>query len=70
MAACNLASYFLIGKQNTESMALISMLLISTMGAYVIVNIEKMMHNSFLKECLEGNVKKQNLDRFILALIS
>ena len=46
------------------------MLLISTMGAYVIVNIEKMMHNSFLKECLEGNVKKQNLDRFILALIS
>ena len=28
------------------------------------------MHKQFLEECLEGKIKKQNIDRFILALIN
>ena len=28
------------------------------------------MHRQFMEECLEGRIKKQNIDRFILALIN
>ena len=50
-------------------MGLIFLICGSLVGAYSLVCFEKLFHSMFLQECLEGGVKKQNMDRFVRGVI-
>ena len=42
----------------------------STLEAILIVSLEKRLSENFLKDSLENKIKKQNVQRFMLALIN
>jgi predicted histidine transporter YuiF (NhaC family) len=70
MALSSSFSYFFHGVPNANSFALIYALLCSLLMGVVLVNIDKRIYNSFMEECLEGKVKKQNLEKCLLMLIN
>jgi hypothetical protein len=69
-ALCGLLSYYVDGAPNSEPWTLVYVLIASLFGGYALDSFERTLHRRFMKECLAGKIRKQNMDRFVLDLIN
>jgi hypothetical protein len=70
MAFCSFLTYYLKDLFPIEATVFAFSLVGANFIAVTLVNIERRLCNRFMKECLQGSVKKQTMDRFVLCMVS